>query len=203
MGVRGVNKSRRRVLGVLTGISGVLLAGPGVARVMFKSAPSEPEPEPSREPVEVDISKLEPGQRIVVEWRGKPAWVFRRTEQNIEEMPGLNEILLDPDSETLEQQPEYARNPLRSIRPDIGVLLGICTHLGCSPHYRPEIAPEDIGSSWRGGFLCPCHGSRYDLAGRVFKYVPALDNLAVPPHRYVSDTLIVIGEDHIGADKAV
>lgn len=192
-----VNKRRRILLRTMVGIAGMLGAGASVARVMFRSEPSEPEPPPSNEPVEVDISKIEPGQRLVVEWYGKPAWVIRRTEENLKDLPTLNDMLADPHSTNTEQQPAYTQNLLRSIRPEIVVLLGVCTHLGCSPYYRPEIAPEDIGEYWKGGFLCPCHGSRYDLAGRVFKFVPAPDNLPVPPHRYLSDERILIGEDSV------
>jgi ubiquinol-cytochrome c reductase iron-sulfur subunit len=192
-----VNKRRRNLLRTMVGVAGMLGAGASVARVMFRTEPSEPEPPPSNEPVEVDISKLEPGQRIVVEWYGNPAWIVRRSESNLKDLPTLNDMLTDPHSTNPEQQPAYAQNLLRSIRPDIVVLLGVCTHLGCSPYYRPDIAPEDIGQYWKGGFLCPCHGSRYDLAGRVFKFVPAQDNLPVPPHRYLSDERILIGDDSV------
>jgi ubiquinol-cytochrome c reductase iron-sulfur subunit len=145
-------------------------------------------------PVEADISKLEPGQMMTVEWRGKPVWIINRTEQNLKDLPTLDDMLLDPNSE-MPQQPEYAKNPTRSIKPQYMVVIGICTHLGCSPTYRPEIAPDDLGPNWKGGYFCPCHGSRFDLAGRVFSGVPAPKNLAVPPHRYVSETVIKIGED--------
>jgi ubiquinol-cytochrome c reductase iron-sulfur subunit len=191
-----VDKRRRWLLGAIAGVTGTLVAGTSVARVLFRSEPVEPEPI-NTDPVEVDISKIEPGQRLVVEWHGKPAWVVRRTAGNLKDLPTLNDMLVDPHSTNTAQQPAYAQNLLRSIRPEIVVLLGVCTHLGCSPYYRPEIAPEDIGEYWKGGFLCPCHGSRYDLAGRVFKFVPAPDNLPVPPHRYLSDERILIGEDSV------
>jgi ubiquinol-cytochrome c reductase iron-sulfur subunit len=147
-------------------------------------------------PVEVDVSKLQPGERITVEWRGKPIWVFRRTEENMEDLPKLNDELADPESK-MPQQPPYAQNIYRSRKshPKICVLIGICTHLGCSPTYRPEIAPDDLGENWRGGFFCPCHGSKFDLAGRVLKGVPAPTNLVVPPYKYLSDSVVVIGED--------
>jgi ubiquinol-cytochrome c reductase iron-sulfur subunit len=145
-------------------------------------------------PVEADISKLEPGQMIRVQWRGKPVWVVNRTEAMLQALPTLDDHLRDPGSEESEQ-PAYAKNEVRSIRPEFLVLVGICTHLGCSPTYRPEVAPADLGADWKGGFFCPCHGSRFDLAGRVFQGVPAPLNLVVPPHQYVSNTVIKIGVD--------
>jgi ubiquinol-cytochrome c reductase iron-sulfur subunit len=149
-------------------------------------------------PVEVDISGMEPGALQRVQWRGRPVWVVYRTEAALERLPEMEPRLRDPGS-LAEQQPDYARNQFRSIRPDILVLIGVCTHLGCSPTYRPEVAPADLGPEWSGGFFCACHGSRFDLAGRVYQGVPAPVNLAVPPHRYVSDTLILIGEDEEAA----
>ena len=145
-------------------------------------------------PVQADISKLESGQMIRVQWRGKPVWVVRRTEEMLEALPGLNPELRDPDS-TEPQQPEYCQNIDRSIKPHILVAVGICTHLGCSPTFIPEAMPQPYDPNWKGGFFCPCHGSRFDLAGRVFKGVPAPLNLEIPPHKYISDTLILIGED--------
>ena len=145
-------------------------------------------------PVEADISKLETGQMIRVQWRGKPVWVLKRSEEMMEALPTLNPRLRDPES--LEpQQPEYAQNELRSIRPEILVAVGICTHLGCSPSFVPEAAPQPYDPEWKGGFFCPCHGSRFDLAGRVFQGVPAPLNLEVPPHKYISNTLILVGDD--------
>ena len=145
-------------------------------------------------PVEADVSKLEPGERIIVEWRGKPIWIVRRTDQNIADLTSLNSVLADPASE-VQQQPEYAKNEYRSIKPEYAVLIGICTHLGCSPTYRPDIAPADLGNEWKGGFFCPCHGSKFDLAGRVYAGVPAPTNLVVPPYHFLSDTRILVGED--------
>lgn len=178
---------------VATGVVSVLATRTASARRLFVTPQSEPE-EMSTGPVEVDISKLEPGQLITVTWQGKPVWIVHRTETNLNDLPTLNEFLTDPHS-IVDRQPEYARNSLRSIRPDIAVLVGICTHLGCTPGYRPDIAPEDIGPYWKGGFLCPCHGSRYDLAGRVFMGSPAPENLEVPLYRYSHDSQIVVGED--------
>ena len=145
-------------------------------------------------PVQADISKLEAGQMIRVQWRGKPVWVVRRTEEMLAALPGLNGELRDPVS-VAPQQPEYCQNIDRSIKPEILVAVGICTHLGCSPTFIPEALPQPYDPKWKGGFFCPCHGSRFDLAGRVFKGVPAPLNLEIPPHKYISDTLILIGED--------
>ncbi len=145
-------------------------------------------------PVEVDISKLEPGQKVTVEWRGKPVWIVRRTEQSLADLPSLDGILADPNSD-MAQQPAYAQNATRAVKDEYMVLVGVCTHLGCSPTFRPELAPDDLGADWKGGFFCPCHGSKFDIAGRVYAGVPAPTNLVVPPHRYASDTVVVIGED--------
>lgn len=145
-------------------------------------------------PVEVDISKLEPGQMITVEWRGKVVWVIHRTPTMLESIPKLDSRVVDPKSD-VDHQPPYCKNEDRSIKPEIFVAVGICTHLGCSPTFRPEIAPADLGLDWLGGFFCPCHQSKFDLAGRVFKGVPAPTNLVIPPHRYLSDTRVRIGDD--------
>ena len=145
-------------------------------------------------PVEADISKLEPGAMLVVKWRGKPVWVVSRTPEMLAALPTLDGELADPASE-VPQQPAYAKNPTRAVKPNYWVGVGICTHLGCSPTYRPDVAPEDLGPAWKGGFFCPCHGSRFDLAGRVYKGVPAPTNLVVPQHTYLSDTTILVGAD--------
>ncbi len=146
-------------------------------------------------PVVVDISKLELGQQITVNWRQKPVWVLRRTPQILATLNTLTDRLRDPESRVKSQQPAYARNKYRSIRPEYLVVIAICTHLGCVPSFRPEVAPADLGAEWMGGYFCPCHGSRFDFAGRVFKGVPAPINLLVPSHRYLSDQLIEIGVD--------
>ena len=141
----------------------------------------------------MDISKIEPGQMLTQKWRGKPIWIVRRTPEILQALPGLDNRLRDPQS-TQDQQPAYARNEYRSIKPEILVLIGICTHLGCSPSYiKRDEAP--LGTGWPGGFFCPCHGSRFDYAGRVYEGVPAPTNLVVPPHEYLSDTRILIGAD--------
>ncbi|MBI0416101.1 MAG: ubiquinol-cytochrome c reductase iron-sulfur subunit, partial [Nitrosospira sp.] len=145
-------------------------------------------------PVEVDISRLESGMLLMVEWRGKVVWVLKRTPEMLNSLAKLNDQLTDPKSER-EQQPKYAQNLARSIKPEILVTEGVCTHLGCSPVFRKEIAPADLGSDWLGGFFCPCHGSKFDLAGRVYKSVPAPTNLLIPPHTYLSETLLLIGAD--------
>jgi len=145
-------------------------------------------------PVEVDIGKLEPGQLIRVMWRGKPVWILNRTPEALQTLPKLTPKLRDPLSEESDQ-PEAARNEARAIRPEIFVALGICTHLGCSPTYRPDVAPADLGPEWLGGFFCPCHGSLFDLAGRVYKGVPAPKNLDIPPYHYLSDTRLLVGVD--------
>jgi len=190
----GVNKARRRFLtGAATVVGGV---GLGAATVPFLSSfkPSA-KAEAAGAPVEVDVAKLEPGQMVTVEWRGKPVWIVRRSEAALDTLPELDDRLRDPASDVADQQPEYAQNTYRSINPEYMVMVGICTHLGCAPTYRPEIAPADLGEDWKGGFFCPCHGSKFDLAGRVYKGVPAPTNLEVPPHLYLSDNRILIGED--------
>ena len=145
-------------------------------------------------PVEADISKLEPGQLLTVEWRGKPVWIVRRTEEALQSLTDVLDQLSDPDS-LEEMQPEYAQNATRAIRDEYLVVIGLCTHLGCSPTYRPDLAPADLGSDWQGGFFCPCHGSKFDYAGRVYAGVPAPTNLEVPPYMYIDDNRIIIGED--------
>jgi ubiquinol-cytochrome c reductase iron-sulfur subunit len=144
-------------------------------------------------PVEVDIGSIKPGDLRTVEWRGKPVWVLHRTADMLDRLRGHDDLLSDPRSTRREQQPEYARNELRSLKPDIAVLVGICTHLGCIPSFRPEPGAPEIGASWPGGFYCPCHGSKFDLAGRVFKNVPAPSNLEVPEYHYPRDSTLLIG----------
>lgn len=147
-------------------------------------------------PVKVDISKLSPGEILgpIPAWRDKPVFVIKRSNSMLEVLNTLNDRLADPESQR-EQQPSYAQNQTRSIRPDVLVLVGLCTHLSCSPKFRPAIQPEVYDEEWIGGFFCPCHGSKFDLAGRVYAGVPAPSNLEVPPHFYESDSVIVIGED--------
>jgi len=184
---------RRRFLLAATSVAGVV-AGAGVATPFLRSMMPSERAKAAGAPVEVDISKLEPGMLLTAEWRGKVVWVLKRTSEMLDNLKKLNDQLADPDSQR-EQQPSYAQNPTRSIKPEILVVLGVCTHLGCSPVYRKDIAPADLGSDWLGGFFCPCHGSKFDLAGRVYKSVPAPSNLMVPPYTYLSDNRLLVGSD--------
>lgn len=188
-----VDKSKRRTLVLAT--SAISAVGAGFVAVPFVASwsPSE-RAKTAGAPVEVDISKLDEGRLMTVEWRGKPVWIVKRSDKTLEELKTLEAELRDPTSEN-DQQPDYARNENRSRKPELLVLVGICTHLGCSPTFRPDIAPADLGADWKGGFFCPCHGSKFDLAGRVYSGVPAPKNLEVPPHYYLSENKILIGED--------
>jgi ubiquinol-cytochrome c reductase iron-sulfur subunit len=193
MSAQGVNKMRRRVLVAATGVVGAVGAGYALVPFVASMNPSA-RARAAGAPVEADISKLEPGALLRVKWRGKPVWVVHRTPEMLAGLPTNDPKLVDPKSE-VPQQPDYCANPTRSIKPEYLVAIGICTHLGCSPTYRPEFGPDDLGSDWKGGFFCPCHGSRFDLAARVFKNVPAPTNLVIPKHVYLNDTTILIGED--------
>ncbi|HEX7047816.1 MAG TPA: ubiquinol-cytochrome c reductase iron-sulfur subunit [Gammaproteobacteria bacterium] len=194
MSTDGVDLTRRHFLTVATSVVG----GVGVVATAVPFLASMQPSDRARAagaPVEVDISKIEPGGMVKVEWRGKAVAIVRRTpamQERTLELPA--DLLRDPSS-TAQQQPEYASNELRSIKPEYLVLVSVCTHLGCSPTYRPEVAPADLGPQWVGGFFCPCHGSKFDLAGRVYKGVPAPLNLQVPAHRYLNESTILIGED--------
>lgn len=192
-GDNGKMSGRRRFLLAATSVAGVV-AGAGVATPFLRSMMPSERAKAAGAPVEVDISKLEPGMLLTAEWRGKPVWVLKRTPEMLDNLKKLNDQLADPDSER-DQQPTYAKNPTRSIKPEILVVLGVCTHLGCSPVYRKDIAPADLGADWLGGFFCPCHGSKFDLAGRVYKNVPAPSNLVVPPYTYLSDNQLLVGSD--------
>ena len=176
-----------------TGAVGAVGAGFAVVPFVASMNPSA-KARAAGAPVEADISKLEPGALLVVKWRGKPIWIVKRTPEMLAALPTLDSQLVDPTS-IVPQQPEYCKNPTRSLKPEIWVAIGICTHLGCSPTFRPEMAPNDLGAGWKGGFFCPCHGSRFDLAGRVFKGVPAPTNLVIPIHKYLNDTTILVGQD--------
>ena len=189
----GIDKSKRRFLTTATTVVGGIGAGFASVPFIMSMQPSA-KTQAAGAPVEVDISKLEYGQKVTYKWRGKPVWIVRRTETNLADLLTLNAKLRDPDSQ-VEQQPNYAQNPTRSIKPEYLVVIGICTHLGCSPSYVKENDPHDLGSDWKGGFFCPCHGSFFDLAGRVYEGVPAPTNLVVPPHAYLSDTRILVGVD--------
>jgi ubiquinol-cytochrome c reductase iron-sulfur subunit len=190
-----VDCGRRRLIVATAAVGGV--AGAAAAVPFLASfAPSE-RAKAAGAPVEADISKLAPGEMMTVEWRGKPVWIIRRTKEMLDGLKKLDDKLADPKSDK-PMQPEYAKNAFRSIKPEFLVAVGICTHLGCSPSekFNKETAVEP---DWQGGFLCPCHGSTFDLAGRVYKSKPAPDNLEIPPHKYLSDAKIVIGDDSKGA----
>lgn len=189
-----VDKKRRRMLIGATAAVGAVGTAAFAAPLLISWMPSA-RAKAAGAPVEVNISKIEPGQLVRVIWRGKPVWLIKRSKETLADLPSNNNLLADPDSNVEAQQPVYAKNIDRSIKPEMLVLIGICTHLGCSPTYRPELAAADMGASWKGGFYCPCHGSKFDLAGRVYKNVPAPTNLIVPPHFYKSDDVILVGED--------
>jgi ubiquinol-cytochrome c reductase iron-sulfur subunit len=187
-----VDKTRRNLVvatSVVGGAAGVGVAAPFVASMW----PSE-RARAAGAPIEVDVSRIAPGELSVFEWRGKPVWVLRRTPEMIESLKAVAPRLSDPNSKASEQ-PKYAENEYRSARPDLLVLVGVCTHLGCSPQEKPAEAKAEMGADWPGGFYCPCHGSKFDFAGRVFNGSPAPTNLVVPPYTVVSDTKVVIGED--------
>ena len=189
----GVNTGRRRFLVAATSVVGA--AGAVGAAVPFVGSwfPSA-KAKAAGAPVKVNISKIEPGQQIVAEWRGQPVFILHRTEEMLAGLPKLNAELADPDSKA-SVQPTYVDPVTRSFKSEILILVGLCTHLGCSPSFRPEVAPADLGAQWVGGYFCPCHGSRYDLAGRVYKSQPAPLNLPVPPHSYESADVVVLGLD--------
>ncbi|WP_300450935.1 ubiquinol-cytochrome c reductase iron-sulfur subunit [Accumulibacter sp.] len=192
-----VDGGRRRLVVATAAIGGV---GALAAVVPFISSmlPSE-RAKAAGAPVEVDLGNLEPGQMMTVEWRGKPVWIINRSPSMLESLSKLDEAVADPKSEK-PMQPAYCKNEARSIKPEIMVVVGICTHLGCSPSAKFKKGSEEgMEGAWLGGFLCPCHGSTFDFAGRVFKNKPAPDNLEVPPHMYLSDKRILIGEDKKGA----
>ncbi|GAA0848600.1 ubiquinol-cytochrome c reductase iron-sulfur subunit [Marinobacter sp.] len=188
-----VSQGRRRFLiGATSVVGGVGVVGAAVPFVASWNPSAKAEA--AGAPVTVNISKIEPGQQITVEWRGKPVWVIRRTPEMLENIEKLNDVVKDPQSEA-PQQPPYIDGALRALKPEFGVYVGLCTHLGCVPSYRPEVAPADLGENWLGGLFCPCHGSRYDLAGRVYEAQPAPLNLEVPPYRFDDDVTLTIGLD--------
>jgi len=189
-------RKRKFLIAATSAVGGVAVAWVAVPLVM-SMLPSA-RAKAAGAPVEVDISKIEPGMLLTAEWRGKPVWVVNRTKEMLDLLGKHNDKLVDPNSEQ-PQQPVYCKNATRSIKPEFLVAVGICTHLGCSPTYRKEVGAEDLGADWPGGFLCPCHGSRFDLAARVFKNVPAPTNLVIPPHQYLSAGKIQIGVDAKGA----
>jgi ubiquinol-cytochrome c reductase iron-sulfur subunit len=192
------DSTRRHFLRVATGLiagAGIVGASIPFVRSMLPSVRARSQ----GASVSVDTTKVEPGQQVTIEWRGKPVWVLRRTEAMRRRLRTLTDSgeLLDPESEE-PQQPDYVSPELRSRYPELLVVVGICTHLGCVPTFRPDVAPPDLGADWLGGYFCPCHGSKFDLAGRVYKGVPAPLNLVIPPHRFDVDGIVTIGEDPQG-----
>ncbi|MCK5719465.1 MAG: ubiquinol-cytochrome c reductase iron-sulfur subunit [Thiomargarita sp.] len=189
------DKGRRRFLVAATSTIGAVGAGFVAVPFVLSLKPSA-KARAAGAPIEIDISKLEDGQLMVVEWRGQPVWVVKRTPEHLANLATLNDRLTDPNSD-VEQQPTYAKNENRAIKSEYLVVVGICTHLGCSPSHVKMADPlgATIDDDWKGGFFCPCHGSKFDLAGRVYKGVPAPTNLVVPPHTYLSDTRILVGVD--------
>ncbi|MEW5892473.1 MAG: ubiquinol-cytochrome c reductase iron-sulfur subunit [Pseudomonadota bacterium] len=189
-----VDKSKRRFLVMASSaVGGIAAAGTAIPFVvsMMPSARALA----AGAPVEVDLSKIEPGALLTVEWRGKPVWIVSRTKEMLDLLGKHDDKLTDPQSDNSNQQPDYCKNPTRSIKPEYLIAVGICTHLGCSPTYRKEVGAADLGADWPGGFFCPCHGSRFDLAARVFNGSPAPTNLVIPPHKYLSESKVLIGED--------
>ena len=194
----GVNTGRRRFLTAATSVVGAAGAV-GVAVPFVGSWNPSAKAKAAGAPVKFDVSKLEPGAMVTVEWRGKPVYVVRRTPEQLTALEGLADYLKDPESAGSDQ-PAYVDSANRAIKPEILVLVGLCTHLGCAPKHRPEVGAADLGGdSWQGGFFCPCHGSKFDLAGRVYKGVPASANLVVPPYSFEGDSVIVIGVDQEAA----
>lgn len=196
----GVNTGRRRFLTAATsavGAAGVV----GIAVPFLGSWNPSAKAKAAGAPVKFDVSKVEPGQMVTVEWRGQPVYVMRRTPEQLADLPELDSQLKDPGSE-ISIQPEYISGNERAIKPEVLVIVGLCTHLGCAPKFRPEVGAEDLASGsdeWMGGFFCPCHGSKFDLSGRVYSSAPASTNLVVPPYSYETDDVIIIGVDEEAA----
>jgi ubiquinol-cytochrome c reductase iron-sulfur subunit len=190
--------SKRRFLLAATSVVGGVGAIAAAVPFLSSMSPSA-RARAAGAPVEVDVSKLEPGMMITVEWRGRPVWIIHRTREMLDNLPKMDERVADPLSRQSEQ-PEYAANETRARNPEYLVLVGICTHLGCSPSEKLKAGPDSgLGDDWLGGFYCPCHGSKFDLAGRVLKGMPAPTNLSVPPYQFITDTRLLIGEDSKGA----
>ena len=188
-----INKSKRQFLIAATAGVGAIGAATVALPFVGSMLPSE-RAKAAGAPIEVDISKIAPGSMITAEWRGQPVWIINRTDEMTASLAKVNAELSDPNSDVVSQQPTYAKNANRAIKPNLAVVVGICTHLGCSPSEKLQTG-GDMGADWQGGFYCPCHGSKFDLAGRVFKGSPAPINLVVPPHQYLTDTTILIGVD--------
>jgi len=196
MSNNGVNSGRRKFLTAATSLVGVAGAV-GIAVPFVGSWNPSAKAKAAGAPVKADISKIEPGQMVIVEWRGKPVYVVNRTDAQLQELPNLNDRLKDPES-TASVQPAYITGIDRAMRPNLLVIVGLCTHLGCAPKFRPEVGAPDLstsGQNWEGGFFCPCHGSKFDLSGRVYAGVPASSNLEVPPYTFEGEKVLVIGVD--------
>ena len=191
-----IDKSRRKLLTATMGVIGGIGAVATVVPFIKAMLPSE-RTKVAGSSVTADLGKLEMEKQVTLKWRGKPIWILRRTPQMLENLDRNDSQLRDPLSKVESQQPSYVQNPARFINPEFFVCIGLCTHLGCVPNFRPDIHPSDLGDNWLGGYFCPCHGSRFDLAGRVYKGVPAPANLVIPPHRYINNNSITIGEDNI------
>ena len=192
-----VDSSRRRLLAA-TAVTGGAVTVAAAVPFVASLTPSE-RAKAAGAPVVADVSKLTPGEMMTVEWRGKPVWIIRRDKGMLDSLKKTEALVVDPHSEK-DQQPAYAKNDVRSIKPEFMVMVGICTHLGCSPTSKFQVGAESgVAPDWAGGFICPCHGSTFDLAGRVYQGKPAPTNLEVPPHKYLTDTSIIIGEDTKGA----
>jgi len=187
-----VDKTRRNLVVATSVVGGAATVGAAIPFVA-SMLPSE-RARAGGAPVQVDISRLAPGELGVFEWRGKPLWVMRRPKEMLDSLAQIGPKLTDPNSE-VPQQPEYAKNDYRSVKPEIMVVIGVCTHLGCSPQVKGADAKAEMGADWPGGFYCPCHGSKFDVAGRVYKGSPAPTNLEVPPYMYLSESTILVGED--------
>ena len=192
-----VDKGKRGFLIGATGVVGGIAAGATAVPFVGSMLPSE-RAKAAGAPVEADISKLAPGEMQIVEWRGKPVWIVNRTKEMLEGIKKSDNKVSDPKSE-VPLQPEYAKNEYRSIKPEIAVIEGVCSHLGCSPQFKSVEAKGEMGMEWNGGFFCPCHGSKFDFAGRVFAGSPAPVNLKVPPYKFVGDNKVIIGDDSKGA----
>ena len=192
-----VDKGKRGFLIAATSVVGGVAAGAAAVPFAGSMVPSE-RAKAAGAPVEADISNLAPGEMQIVEWRGKPVWIVRRTPEMLDGIKKSDDRVSDPKSE-VPKQPDYATNEFRSIKPEIAVLEGVCSHLGCSPQFKSIESKGDMGQDWTGGFFCPCHGSKFDFAGRVYKGSPAPVNLTVPPYKFVGDARIIIGDDGKGA----
>jgi len=195
MSEAAIDDSKRRFLLTATSVVGGVATAAALVPFVASMMPSE-RAKAAGAPVEVDVSKIEAGSYLTVEWRGKPVWIVNRTKEMLDLLPKNDDRLADPNSDA-SVQPEYAKNISRAMkeRENLLVVLGVCTHLGCSPSYRKEVGPTDFDSDWPGGFFCPCHGSKFDMAARVFRGVPAPSNLEIPPHKYLSPSLLLVGED--------